>query len=473
MSKTTKRVLLALAGIVAIAILIASFGPHLLGAKVRSRLQADASDALGMQVQVGGRLALRLFPLLHVTLEDVHIRNAGADVATIAEVQLGIELGSLLHKDLKIRDVRFKNARVTLARDKSGHFNSDRASQPGSSSPAADIASVSFADSSLYYTDAQFGNDFTAEDCSVEMSDLRLTPTTPPDILKNVSFTGELNCARMSTKNLAATKIRTSVRGIDGKLKFDPVALEIFGGHGTGDVAADFTSAEPVYHVRSAIAKLQVADFSKTVTPEKVAVGSLDFSANFTLRGTPKSGVMRTATGEASLHGNDLVLNIGDLDEEFSRYESTQSFNLVDVGAFLLAGPLGIAITKGYDYARILKKSSGTTTIRTLISQWKVERGIAQAQDVALATPKNRIAMTGGLDLANDTYDDVTIALVGPKGCARVQQKIHGSFHKPEVDKPNVVTAVTGPARKLLNKGKSLFGAKCTVFYSGAVQPPQ
>jgi AsmA protein len=182
---------------------------------------------------------------------------------------------------------------------------------------------------------------------------------------------------------------------------------------------------------------------------------------------------MGTVAGEASLQGRDLELEIGDLDKEFSNYESTQNFNLIDVGAFFLAGPLGIAVTKGYDYSRILKKSEGHTTIRTLLSRWKLERGIAQAQDVALATPQNRIAMTGGLNFVNDTYDDVTIALVGPKGCARVEQHVHGSFRKPEVEKPNVITTIAGPARKLINKGKSLFGAKCVVFYSGAVQAPQ
>jgi AsmA protein len=81
--------------------------------------------------------------------------------------------------------------------------------------------------------------------------------------------------------------------------------------------------------------------------------------------------------------------------------------------------------------------------------------------------------MKGGLDFVNDTYVDVTVALVGPQGCARVEQKISGSFHKPDVEKPNVVTTITGPARKLLNKGKRLFGVKCAVFYSGAVQPPK
>jgi AsmA protein len=276
----------------------------------------------------------------------------------------------------------------------------------------------------------------------------------------------------MRTKNLAATDVKATVAATGGTLRFDPATLEMFGGHGTGNVTADFTGAEPVYHVHSAVSKLQVADFSKTVTPEKIAEGALDFSANLTMRGTPKTGVMRTVAGEASLRGKDLVLDIGDLDKEFTHYESTQNFNLVDVGAFFLAGPLGVAVTKGYDYARILKKSAGHTTIRTLLSQWKVEGGVAHAEDVALATPENRIAMQGGLDLVNDTYDDVTVALVGPQGCVRVEQKISGSFRKPEVQKPNVVTAITGPARKLLSQGKRLFGAKCVVFYSGAVEAP-
>ena len=77
----------------------------------------------GMQVQVGGRPALRFFPGLHVTVADVRIRNRGADVASIGEVKLGIELRSLLHKDLKFQDVRFKNAKITIARDKDGRFN--------------------------------------------------------------------------------------------------------------------------------------------------------------------------------------------------------------------------------------------------------------------------------------------------------------------------------------------------------------
>src|ERR1700722_13877008 len=102
MSKNMQRVLVALAG--ACALLVVSgiwLGPRLLGENVRARLETDASSALGMQVQVAGRVALRFFPIVHVTLEDIHVRNRGADVASVGEVQLDIELRSLLHKNLK------------------------------------------------------------------------------------------------------------------------------------------------------------------------------------------------------------------------------------------------------------------------------------------------------------------------------------------------------------------------------------
>ena len=471
MSRSIQRVLIALAAVLALIAAGAILGRYFLGANVQSRLQADASAALGMNVKISGPVALRFFPGLHVTLKDVHIRNQLAEVASIGEVKLGIELRSLLRRDLKFQEVRFKDARVAIERDKSGQLNIDRPPQSDSNSPVVDIATVTFAESSLSFSDAQSGKDFKAENCSLNLKGLRLT--TSADMMKTLSFAGNLACERLRTKSLVASDVEVAVHGSDGAFKLESITFKIFGGQGEATVAADFTAPESVYRIHSSVLKLQIADYSKTELPQKLGDGSLDFATHLTMHGTIKSGVMRTASGEASLHGDNLVLEVGDLDKEFSRYESTQNFNLVDVGAFFLAGPLGIALTKGYDFARVLKKSEGRTTIRTLLSKWKVEHGVALAQDVALTTTENRVAMKGGLDFVNDSYDDVTVALVDPKGCVRVEQKIHGPFRKPEVDKPNVVTAITGPVRKLINKGRSLLGAKCSVFYSGAVPPPR
>jgi AsmA protein len=473
LSKSLKGVLIAFAGILALLLLFAWLGPRLLGANVRSRLEVAASDALGMDVHIGGPVGLRLFPVLHVTLEDVRITNHGADVATAAQAAFGIELRALLHKDLQIQSLAFKHMTITITRDQNGHFNVQRPPKATAASRAADIAAVLFTDSSFLYNDALAGSEFRAEDCKLSVSDLRVSPTQAPELMSGVSFDARLACGRMRTETVRTSDVKATVHSEDGVFKFDPVTLEVFGGHGSGKVEANFNGALPVYHVHSTVSKFRIADFSKTVSPAKVAEGTMNFSADLSMRGTLTAGVMHTLAGEASVHGENLVLEIGDLDKEFSHYESTQSFNLVDVGAFFLAGPIGLAVTKGYDFAKILKKSEGQTTILTLVSEWKIEQGIALAQDVAMATPKNRVAMKGGLNFVNDTFDDVTVALVDPKGCSRVEQKIRGPFRGPDVEKPNVLIAIAGPVRKLFNKTRSALGAKCPVFYAGTVAPPK
>jgi hypothetical protein len=65
------------------------------------------------------------------------------------------------------------------------------------------------------------------------------------------------------------------------------------------------------------------------------------------------------------------------------------------------------------------------------------------------------------------------VAVIDARGCAEVEQKIRGSFSKPEVEKPSILTSLAGPARKLLRQAKGLFGWHCDVFYAGSVAPPR
>jgi AsmA protein len=200
----------------------------------------------------------------------------------------------------------------------------------------------------------------------------------------------------------------------------------------------------------------------------------MDFSANLSMQGKTANEMKQSAEGEVSLRGDNLTLDGSDLDREFARFESSQSFNLVDAGAFFFAGPLGLAVTKGYNFAGIFQGSEGSSTIRTLVSDWKVERGVAQARDVAMATNENRMALTGGLDLVNERFDNVIMALIDTQGCAKVRQKIRGTFQKPVVEKPSVLKSLVGPALKLLKKGRDIFpGGECEVFYAGSVAPPK
>ena len=202
----------------------------------------------------------------------------------------------------------------------------------------------------------------------------------------------------------------------------------------------------------------------------------MDFSTTLSMLGRSDSELRRSADGELSLSGRDLTLTGVDLDRVSADYESSQNFSLFDVSAVLLTGPIGLTVTKGYDFANLAQQSGGRTRIRNAVSIWKVDEGVAHARDVALATNKNRLAIQGGLDFVNDEYDELKVALIDSRGCATVSQKVQGPFSKPVVEKPGALESLAGPMLNLFGKARDLLtgsGDECEVFYNGSVAAPE
>ena len=306
------------------------------------------------------------------------------------------------------------------------------------------------------------------------MHHLRLAGGTDRGLLQNLSFRAQLACGEIRKDDFAIADLKVSATGTQGVFDLQPVTMQVFGAQGTGSLQADFSGDVPRYSVHYALPQFHVEAFFKGLSAEKVASGTMDFTAQLSLQGKTPKALRQTLAGQITLRGGNLILHGRDLDAELSRYESSQHFNLVDVGAFFFAGPLGLVVTKGYNFASNLQGPGGSSEIRTLVSDWHVEHGVAQAQDVALATKEHRLALQGGLDFATERFDDVTVALIDAKGCTQVRQKITGSFQKPVVEKPSFLTSLTGPAMKLLKKGLALFpGGECEVFYAGSVAPPR
>ena len=210
-----------------------------------------------------------------------------------------------------------------------------------------------------------------------------------------------------------------------------------------------------------------MTEFWKTLSQRKIGDGWMDFSTDLTLNGYTVRELTQSGVGTASLRGDNLTLAIGDLDRELSvRYESTQRFDLIDVGAFLVAGPLGVAVTKGYDFARVsVVRVAGRSEIPRFNSEWQIEHGVAKAKDVAMTTRTNRLR-AWMLDFVGDRFQDVTVALVDEHGCVRVEQNVRGPFAKPDVQKPNVLVVGdrTGGAQRSSRRSIWSAGtAKCSM----------
>lgn len=475
MSKSLKYILFAIGGFIGLLIFICVALFIFVDTSVyKPRLEKAASEALGMEVRIGGRLGIAFSSNLNLRLDDVHIRNREMDFASAKEARLEIDFLPLLHKEVRIRKIRLKNPRISLMRDRHGVFNFEKRRETQKTFLTLDVDRISLSDGTFLYGDEQSGEKIEMGNFNLDIRSMRLAGWNSKEFLKTLSFTAEFTSKNIRTRSLMFSDVKFTCKGKNGILSFNPVKMRLFGGQGSGHIEADFSDQLPRYSIHTSLSKFRIEEYFKTISNKKVADGLMDFSANLSLRGNTLKMITQSANGEVSLRGKNLTLYGSDLDQEFARYESSQNFNLVDVGAFFFVGPIGLVVTKGYNFASIFRGSDSSSSIGTLFSEWQVEHGIAQAGDVAMATKKNRIALKGRINFVDERFDDVTVALIDARGCARVRQIIHGSFQKPVVEKPNVLISVAGPVLNLIRRaGNIITNRKCELFYTGSVPAPQ
>ncbi|MDW7772211.1 MAG: AsmA family protein [Desulfobulbaceae bacterium] len=473
MSGPIKTILLVVSGFTALLVLAAVALFLFVDTEVyRSRIEAAVSEALGMEAGFG-RLRIGIFPGMHVTLNDVHIRNMEAEIVSAEKASLGIDLLPLLFREVRIRSIVLEQPGIIIERDRDGKYNFERPDADRAASSGLDIPKVSLTNAAFLYTDQRSGRKVEAAECNLDLRGLHLTRGNDTDYLKNLSLTGELSCEEARINDLAGSELKITADGNAGVFDLKPVTLQIFGAQGSGSIRADFSGDVPLYHIRYSLPQFQIGEFINLLSPQQVVEGTMDFSMNLSMQGKSEKGMKQTMNGQVALHGGNLTLLGRDLDQDFARYESTQNFNLVDVGAFFFAGPAGLALTKGYKFASLFQGSGGSTKINRVVSDWKVEGGSALAEDVAMATEENRVALQGRLDFVNERFDDVTVALIDAGGCVKVNQTMHGTFQEPVVERPTVLESLTGPARELFMMGKDLItGEECEVFYDGSVAAP-
>src|SRR3989337_3909310 len=250
MADQRKIPLFAAGGLLAILLLGAvAIVPWVDGTAKKPRLEAAVSDALAVEVRIGGRLGIGLFPGFHVTLEDVRIRNRGADVASAKETILGIELFPLLHKEVRIVKIWMKHPRISIEQDREGKFNFETPGEEAGKRTAEgakethlvlDVTKISLSDGALFYADKKTGEVLEAGDFNLDVSRLRLTGGKNSDLLKNLSFAAEVSCKEFRKGNLAVSNLKLRIEGKDGLYGIRPVTADrlVYSGSG-GKVTAD------------------------------------------------------------------------------------------------------------------------------------------------------------------------------------------------------------------------------------------
>ena len=170
-----------------------------------------------------------------------------------------------------------------------------------------------------------------------------------------------------------------------------------------------------------------------------------------------------------ALEGRDLRIYGIDLDDVIEKFKRSQKFNLADVGAVMFAGPAGIAVTKGADFARLaFTKAGDSTQVKHFLAEWKMENGILSTQDAALSTKTNLISTDGWYNIQSDSLD-FKISVLDRRGCDLVGQRIYGEALNPEYGKIKLLKTFLGPVKNFF---RNIGIAKCDTIYAGKVEHP-
>lgn len=457
----------------------------------KPRIEAAVSDALGMEFRIQGKAGLHLFPSASISLSDIRLRNLGTDLAAAETIRVGVRLLPLLRRRVKITEFILEKPVIRIEKLADGKFNIEtppRSTKPpvkGGEGPGASLAVAGGAvrNGTVIYLDRKGGGktEISGIDFSLKNLSLPAAPGTP--LSKGISFAGEMRVKDIKGKDLALTDLDAKITASAGVYDFRPFTMELFGGKGEGGVRVDLTREKPDVQVRYTLSKFRAEESLATISQKKYLSGPMTLVPELSFRGTGAEEMKRTARGQVSLRGEDLSLHGMDIDGVLSTVEQARQMNLADVGAFLLAGPLGTAATKGYRFGGVsgAVAHGGESKIIRLVSVWAVNDGVAEAKDVAFATRKNRIAMKGKLDIVNERFVDITVALLDAKGCAKVRQKISGPFRNPKVDKVSTLETAIEPilglfqqTKQLVQQTKQLVGrGECKPFYTGSVAQPR
>ncbi|MES2603409.1 MAG: AsmA family protein [Pseudomonadota bacterium] len=437
-------------------------------AAFKQRLERNSSASFALDLTIGQPLQVSLLHGLRLSARDLHMRKQGLDVASASQVHMGIDLLPLLRGEVRINNIALHDPVVAIERYHDGSFNFTR---PQPRVTTLQLLRVEVHNANVHFTDMLTDTEYSATGCDVTV--LGVQPIDRPSLRDPASLTvsGDVTCATLSTDLLIARDLELALSGNNGTFTFNPITMTLFGAEGSGSVLADLSGAVPRYEASYALPQFLLADFFALMSPTDAPTGMMDFSTHLTAQGHTLPELKQSLTGQLALQGHDLIIQGSDLDEQFARYESSQHFNLVDAGAVLFAGPLGLLVTKGFNFANIALAPGTRSEIRAVISQWRISNGVAYAEDVAMATNENLLALKGELDFPNASFRNMSFALLDESGCARIEQTIAGTFQQPAIARPSVLGSLAGPMLTLLRALKR--DSNCPVFYacSLAVQP--
>jgi uncharacterized protein involved in outer membrane biogenesis len=462
MERRSQRLLIGM-GVVAATVLVVTVcvAVFLDVNRYKPSIEDAVSRSLGMEFRIRGNVALQLFPRPRLSLQDIHLTKATSEILSAEELQVSPRwIPLILQRHVAINRLTLKKPQIRIE---------ERIALPRPET----MRSLAVQDGEVSYLDPSSGRSVEVKGLEISLSGIswgESEGTQSPTLLKSLSLHGTLHATTLQIGTLRASDVKCGVKAEAGLLQLDPTDVTLFGGSSHGSLTLDLRGSSPRIQVVQAAPQVDLGQ----VFPgeEQHFAGTVQASFDAVGTGTDLRAITKTTRGHIVIRGEHLSIKGWDVDQLIEDYNRTQKFNLIDLGAVLVAGPFGPLLTKGSDFARLYgEMGEGKSEIRTLVSDWEIVDGIATAKDVAFSTAKNTVAFRGDVNLVDGSLQNFFVATVDPHGCTQVKQQITGSFAHPQAPglaSKSIFGAIGSAVRGALNLGEP---DRCELFYSGSALP--
>ena len=437
----------------------------------KPRIEHEVSMSLGMPVTID-RMAVS-FLSSSVSAKKIEIKIKGSKVSSIDTLQVKLDLSALLKGKIQVKELKFIKPEITVKLLEDGNLNIELPEHEKTEDTGSIFlpAVINIEDGSLTFRDGK--NFFELQGISLTTRHMSLASDMNQPLPAQLSLIGDLRCREIKWNKMVILDFKSHIKGTNGNYLFESILFQAFGGTANGWIEANMAATSQDFAVDLQLSGLRVEKFFTSLSEEELVRGKMELAVNLTAGGSDKQELLRSMAGKVYMTSQDITIEKLDLDELLEEYMHSQQFNLVDLGAFAVVGPLGPALTKTYDFSGVLKASKGgSTKVRQLVSLWLINEGKAIAQDVALATKENRVAVRGGVDFATNNFEKLLVAVVDVNGCAIVSQEMNGPLNSPEVKQPSFIESAAGPIINIFKKAtRYITKEKCETIYDGSVVP--
>lgn len=471
-----KKILWVLASLIGV-LLLASVIVNLLldREQLTTRVQDEMGDLLGLDVVFEQSLHISLWRGPQVRAGQLTLSAEGEEVARVERALVRLRLLPLLRGEIALQALLLDAPQVHIERIDDGVFRPALGGRGEGSLAPLMIPRVRVRDAVVQFHDRPGDRQWLLRGCRLQLDDLQHAGGEQSDWLGSLAMQGRLACDDIEQGRLRASAVTVEFAGEDGQLLAEPLTGQAFAGQLAGRLRLDLAAQPAQYSLQLGLDDFSLDDFLAALDEDQQGSGRLTLALELEGEGADWLQLRQSAAGTLSLAGSDLVLYGVDLDEELDSYAATQRFNLVDVGAVFLVGPMGLAASRGYSFTGMLRGSGDQTPVSAMSSEWSITQGRARADDVAMRTQQSRLALAGELDFIDYDFAGMRVAVIDVDGCAIIEQRIDGPFRAPQVARPNVLVEAMGPVLDLLERGLNALdqGSDCDTFYHGSIAHPE